>query len=285
MTLRVIIISLVLILTLQHQTLHGQSPWAQGKGHGYGQYVLTVIPSYNVLFGGSEGSRQTERFISETILASYAEIGITDQLTFSLTTPVISVSTGEASPDVNPTLPSDNLRSLGNISFSPKYTFGKKSWKFAIQPRIDIPTSTRDEVSGLSTGVNALTILPAASIGNSGDDWYYYGFFGYGFRSNEHNDFLNYGIEGGKHLDDRLTVIINITRLENIDNGNPLVDSPANIETGLYTSFQEFTGYNLKFFINDIFKGFGAFASLGGGFNANSVAASPALSLGVFSRW
>ena len=63
MTHRVIIISLVLILTLQHQTLHGQSPWAQGKGHGYGQYVLTVIPSYNVLFGGSEGSRQTERFI------------------------------------------------------------------------------------------------------------------------------------------------------------------------------------------------------------------------------
>ena len=284
MQLRYFILTLAISISLM-QSGRAQSPWAQGKGHGYGQIVFNTIPSYNFLFNGSEGSRQTGRFISETILSSFTEVGITNNLTFSATVPLIFVSSGEASPNITPTLPADNLSSLGNISLSTKYTFGTGSWKFALQPRIDLPTSTRDDISGLSTGVGALTIQPAASLGNSGDDWFYYGFFGYGFRNNEHNDFLNYGIEGGKHLDDRLTVIINISRLENIENGNPSVDSEANLETGLYTSFQEYTGYLLKFFVNDIYKGFGAFASLGGGFNANSVAASPALSLGVFRKW
>lgn len=279
-------IACVIILAALAIPLTAQSPWAQGKGKGYSQILFNTIPSYAGIFSGSEGTRLTERFISETILASFTEIGVTDHLTLSATVPLIFVSTGDPSvEDINPSLPADRLSSLGNISFSTKYSFGKGAWKFALNPRVDIPTSTRNDVSGLSTGVDAWTVQPAASAGKSGEDWFYYGFFGYGFRSDEHNDFLNYGVEAGKALNDKVTFIVNVSRLESINNGDRSVDSPANIETGLFTSFQEYTGYIIKFFAADIYKDFGAFGSIGGGFNADSVASSPALSLGIFRKW
>ena len=279
-------IACAIILSAFAITATAQSPWAQRKGKGYSQILFNTIPTYAGIFSGDDGIRQSERFISETIIASFTEIGVTDNLTFSATVPLIFASTGDpSSVDITPSLPADRLSSLGNISLSTKYTFGSGSWKFALNPRVDFPTSSRDDVSGLSTGVGALTIQPAASAGRSGDDWFYYGFFGYGFRSDDHNDFLNYGIEAGKALNDKVTFIINVSRLESINNGDRSVDSAANIETGLFTSFQEFTGYVIKFFVDDIYKDFGVFGSIGGGFNADSIAASPALSLGIFRKW
>ena len=278
---------LTFLAALTSTMVIAQGPWSQGKGHGYAQLLYNTVPSYTSLFGGENGSRQSERVLSETDIALYAEVGISDKLTLGTTVPIISVTSGDRNPRLPeiPLLPADNLTSLGNISLLGKYTLLNKSWNVAVITQVDLPTSSRTIESGLSTGVDAFTFQPKISAGKSTLNGFFYGFFGYGFRNNEHNDFLNYGIEGGKHLDDRLTVIINISRLENIENGNPSVDSEANLETGLYTSFQEYTGYLLKFFVKDIYKGFGAFASLGGGFNANSVAASPALSLGVFRKW
>ena len=76
-----------------------------------------------------------------------------------------------------------------------------------------------------------------------------------------------------------------MNRLQNINNGNPLVDSPANLETGLYTSFQAYTAFLFKFFVEDLYKDYGAFVSFGGAVRANSVAASPSISFGIFKKW
>jgi len=232
--------------------------------------------------------KQKERFrkISEIILSSYAELGITDNLTLGVSIPFNISSTGAAtSTTETPTFPAGNLSSLGNISLFGKYTIGNGGLKLAFIPQVDLPTSTRNDVTGLSSGVDAFTFRPAISIGKSGTQAFYYGYFGYGLRTNEHNDFLTFGVEGGLKLSEKFTFIVNVNRLQNIDNGNPLVDSPANIETGLYTSFQQYTAFLIKFFVDDVFNDFGAFFSLGGGSNANSVASSPALSFGVFRKW
>jgi len=200
------------------------SPWSPGKNHGYAQIVFNTLPPYTTIFNGAEAARESERIISELTISSFAEIGITKNFTLGASVPLIRTATGEPGFNTtNPSLPADNLTSLGNVSLSAKYTFGNTPLKIAFTPKVDFPTSNRSDVSGLSTGVDAFTFRPGASIGNSGNDWFYYGFFGYGIRSNEHNDFLSYGIEGGKKLDDRLSVIININRLQNINNGNPLV--------------------------------------------------------------
>ena len=278
---------LTFLAALTSTMVIAQGPWSQGKGHGYAQLLYNTVPSYTSLFGGENGSRQSERVLSETDIALYAEVGISDKLTLGTTVPIISVTSGDRNPRLSevPLLPADNLTSLGNVSLLGKYTLLNKSWNVAVITQVDLPTSSRTIESGLSTGVDALTFQPKISAGKSTLNGFFYGFFGYGIRNNSHHDFLNFGVEAGLKAGEKVSLIININRLHNLDNGDPLVDSPENIITGFYTSFQEYTGYLLKLFVEDIYKGIGGFASLGGGGNADSVAASPALSLGVFYKW
>jgi len=73
-------ITAAIILSVITITLAAQSPWAQGKGKGYSQILFNTIPTYAGIFSGDDGIRQSERFISETIIASFTEIGVTDNL-------------------------------------------------------------------------------------------------------------------------------------------------------------------------------------------------------------
>jgi len=279
-------ITIVLLIASAH-CLMAQGPWSPGKGHGYAQLLYNTVPTYTALFNGSNSTRASERELSETDYILYSEVGLTEKLSFAATIPVISVSTGAPNQTLmtEPLLPADNLTSLGNISLTGKYNLTNKKWNVALISQVDLPTSSRTEDSGLSTGVDAWSIQPKISAGKSSETSFVYGFFGYGVRNNAHHDFLNFGVEAGFHAGKNLSLILNINRLHNLDNGDPSVDSAANVSTGFYTSFQEYTGYILKIFLKDLYKGFGGFASLGGGGAANSVAASPALSLGVFYKW
>ncbi|MEM1322351.1 MAG: transporter [Bacteroidota bacterium] len=278
---------LLLLLFTSGQVMYAQGPWAKGKGHGYSQLVFTGLPQYAEIFdGGFRDFRDLEREIFEVVIASYTEVGITDKLTLGATIPLVIVGTGDPTEDsITPTLPEDSKTALGNVTLLGKYTLLDKSVKVAFITAVDFPTSSRDEVSGLSTGVDAYTFQPKFSVGGSNSKWFYYGFLGYGIRTNDHHDFLSLGVEGGIKTSEKLSLILNIHRLQNLDNGDPLVDSPANIQTGLYTSFQEYTGVLVKLFADDLYQGFGGFLSLGGGFAATSVAATPAISLGVFRKW
>lgn len=278
---------LIVLMVAGAHCLIAQGPWSLGKGHGYAQLLYNTVPTYTALFDGSNSTRASERELSETDIILYSEIGVTEKLSVGATVPLISVSSGAANQfnTSEPIFPAGDLTSLGNISLSGKYNLVNRKWNIAFISQIDLPTSSRTEDSGLSTGVNALSIQPKISFGKSSSASFIYGFFGYGIRNNEHHDFLNFGVEGGFHAGEKVSLILNISRLHNLDNGSSAVDSPSNISTGFYTSFQEYTGYILKIFIKDVYKGFGGFASLGGGGAANSVAASPALSLGVFYKW
>lgn len=262
-----------------------QGPWAPGKGHGYSQLLFNLIPTYSQVYDGGSTTREVERELFDFTIAAYAEFGITSKLTIGANVPFVLVNTGAATdPLVTPTLPSDNLASPGNISLFGKYTFLDQSVKVALIGQIDLPSSDRDPDSGLSTGVDATTFLPKLSVGGGQSSWFAYGFFGYGYRTNDHHDFLNFGIEGGLKASEDFTVILNINRWHNLNNGEASVDAPNIIETGFYTSFQEYNAFLLKIFAEDLFAGFGGFASIGGGMGT-SVAASPAISLGLFYKW
>ncbi len=218
-------------------------------------------------------------------MAAYGEFGVTSRISLGANIPFILVSTGApTAPNITPNLPSSNHAALGNISVFGKYTVLDQSVKVALIGQVDLPTSERDSQSGLSTGVNATTYQPKLSIGGSMNQWFAHGFFGYGYRTNDHHDFLNFGVEGGLKADENFTVIFNINRWHNLNNGDPGVDAPNVIETGFYTSFQEYNAFLLKIFAEDLLAGLGGFASIGGG-SGTSVAASPALSLGLFYKW
>ncbi|MEO0896717.1 MAG: transporter [Bacteroidota bacterium] len=288
--IRRILLSTLLCICLGLPSLHAQGPWAQRKGKGYSQLVFNTIPTYTTLFNGSQGStRETERELSESVWSAYVEVGVTEKFTLGGTLPLVSVGSGEPSLDnVNPVYPADQLTSLGNVGIFGKYTLIDNKLKLALIAQVDFPSSTRNELSGLSTGVNAYSFVPKLSVGSSSGKWYYFGNVGYGYRNNDYHDFLHVVAEAGRRLkNEKFLVILNLHRIHNINNGNPSVDSPANIETGLYTSFQEYSAFLLKFFAEDIYKGLGGFVSVGGSFIGQSVSVpvSPALSIGVFYKW
>ena len=272
------------ILFLLSFQLQAQGPWAPGIGHGYGQLLFNIVPTYTDLYDGGGNTRTLEREITDITLAAYAEVGITKRFTLGANLPWVMVQSGAASEGVTPLLPEGSLSQLGNISLFGKYTLIDQSLKVAIITQVDLPTSDREASTGLSTGVDATTIQPKVSVGGGLSKWFAYGFFGYGYRNNDHHDFLNFGVEGGLKASDNVTVILNINRWHNLDNGEDTSDSAANIETGLYTSFQEYNAVLLKAFVENLYQGLGAFLSVGGG-SGTSVAASPALSLGVFYKW
>lgn len=277
--------AIAVILLFTFLQVSGQGPWAPGKGHGYSQLLFNVIPTYSQVYDGGSTTREAERELFDFTVAAYGEFGINSAFSVGLNVPFVLVNTGGVTdPTTMPSLPSDNLATLGNISLFGKYTVIDQSMKVAFIGQVDVPTGSQKPESGLSTGVNAATFLPKLSLGGGLNQWFAYGFFGYGYRNNDHHDFLNFGVEGGVKMSEKFTLILNINRWHNLDNGDPGVDAPNIIETGFYTSFQEYNAFLLKLFAEDLFGGFGGFASIGGG-NGTSVAASPALSLGLFYKW
>ncbi len=281
MSKSVTLLSTLLILT---QGALAQGPWAPGWGHGYGQFLFNIVPTYSEIYDGGGNTRTAEREITDMTLAIYSELGVSKRFTMGFNIPYILVQSGDITSDSSATLNSGTLSAPGNLSISGKYTFLEGKLLAALIAQIDLPTSDRSTETGLSTGVDATTFFPKISIGGSKNDWFAYAFFGYGFRTNNYHDVIQMGIEGGIKASEKISLILNINRWHNVDNGDSQVDSPANLVTGLYTSFQEYNAVLLKLFADDLYNGWGGFFSFGGG-SGTSVAASPALSLGIFYKW
>ncbi|MGB3466435.1 MAG: transporter [Cyclobacteriaceae bacterium] len=277
--------SLFASLLLLNSLAIAQGPWAAGKKHGYTQLLFNTIPTYNTLYYGNGNTIETERELSDNTLAAYLEYGFSDRFTLIANMPYIFVKGGElVDQSVTPITEAGSLNGFGNISLSGKYTFIKKKFVAAAILQADLPTRSFDNATGLSTGVDALTLMPKLSVGTSDDKWFLYGYFGYGIRSNDYHHIVNYGIEGGYKVADNLTLILNLNNISRLDNGDPSVDTPTNIRTGFYTSNQEFNAFLLKLYAEKIYKDLGALVSLGGG-TGTSVAVSPAISIGVFYKW
>lgn len=277
---------LLVIFALFIQTLSfAQGPWAAGKNHGYGQLLFNTIPTYNTLYSGNGTTTETERELSDITLAAYLDYGISENITLNANIPYILLKGGALVDEtITPITEEGNLSGFGNISIGGKYTFIKKKFVAAFHLQADLPTRSFDNNTGLSTGFDAFTIMPKLSIGTSKKDWFVYSYFGYGFRNNDYNHILNYGIEGGVKVSKNTSLILNINSINQLENGLASVDTPTNLATGFYTSIQEYNAFLLKLYAEKIHGNFGGLFSIGGG-SGTSVAVSPAISLGVFYKW
>lgn len=276
---------LLLVSILVQTSVFAQGPWATGKNHGYSQILFNTIPTYNTLYIGNGNTRETERELSDITLAAYLDYGISDKLTFNANIPYIFLSSGDlVDMSITPITEEGSLSGLGNITIGGKYTILQKKIVAAIHLQADLPSRSFDNSTGLSTGVDATTIMPKFSLGSSDNNWFIYGYFGYGIRNNDYHHIINYGIEGGIRAAENVSIILNINNINRLDNGLSTVDTPTNLETGFYTSIQEYNAFLLKIYAEKIYGNFGGLLSMGGG-TGNSVAVSPALSLGIFYKW
>ncbi|UZR97206.1 hypothetical protein [Chondrinema litorale] len=255
--------------------------WVQKKGGSYSQIAYSSIVGESK-YNNSGDPLDLVRKVSDRTLQLYHEHGITDKLTVVGTIPIKFVQTGDeivSSGFTGNTLPAGNLISLGNASFA--FIYGLKqnaTWVYSVQLRTDLNTASREDKTGLQTGVDAWGLAPSFHIGYGASGFWSAFDIGTNFRTNDYSTQFYSNIQLGTKVKKLVDVIGQFQVLQSFEDGNH--DDGNAIETGLYTNNLEYAAYSLKvgYGIKEHITLWGA---IGGGVSGNDVLRAPAFTLAV----
>lgn len=270
-----------LLLSFTAIGLMAQSPWTKKKNEAYLQLSFTTIPTYNELFG--DPSYNTEREIGDNTLQLYTEYGLSDKTTLLVNVPLKMVSSNDlVTSTTNPLTTEDSKTALGNIQLGVKHNFINKKWLLTGQLNLEFNTGSYEELSGLRTGYDAITVTPLIIAGRGFNKWYIQAFTGVDIRTNEYSSAFKLGGEVGYKTFDWLWIAGFLDGVASFHNGE-IAQPIENIATGLYVNDQSYGAFGLKF-IGEVNDAFGLNLGLGGAFGGRNVAQSPAISIGAFYK-
>lgn len=262
-----------------------QSPWTRSKAGFYAQAAWQFIPAYPTLFGENGDDIELAREVSENAFQLYGEYGISKRATVIASLPLVFNKRG----DLNPNSPyffeqtdSGSIFGLGNVNLALRYQFCTGKVAFAGTLRTSLPVSNYEQKTGLSTGYEAFTVLPMLNVGMGFGKVYWFGYGGYGYRTNDYSHFINTGVEGGFHFW-KMWLIGFSELVFSLENGSRLLP-PPDVLTGLYVNDQGWLSLGLKsIFEFDRFWGLN-FSAAGAVWGQN-VPQRPAFSLGAYFKW
>lgn len=266
--------------------LSAQSPWARSKAGFYAQAAWQFIPSYSTLFGtGSGADHILPRFVSENSVQFYGEYGITKRTTVTAALPFVFNRRDCLNPEsslVFEQIDSGSIAGLGNINLALRHQFLNGKVAFAGTLRVGLPTAKHQEITGLRTGYDALTVLPTLSVGMGLGKAYWFAYGGYGYRSNDYDHFVNAGVEGGYRVW-KIWLIGFSELVAPLDNGSRTVP-PLDVLTGLYVNHQGWLSLGLKS-IFEVNRFWGLNVSAAGAAWGKTVPKRPAFSVGAYFKW
>lgn len=272
-----------LISLLICQFVIGQSAWNINKNTWYTQLSFNSIGPYSELFVNGNETVNTPREISDNTLHLYAEHGLNDKTSLSLSVPIKFIRTGTQTIQGDPMIAEDRISSVGNIGFGIKRNLHKEVVIISAGLFVEANTATYDAASGIRTGYDAWTIRPAIIVGKAFDDLYLQSVVSAGFRTNNYSEYFRGGAEVGYKFIRKLWAIFYIDYKVSFYNGT--IDLPENnLRTALYVNNQEFLGYGLKT-IYDLNEKLGITAGFGGALTANSEARKASFNLGLFMKF
>lgn len=228
------------------------SPWTQERGGGFFQISGYSIDSYERLFDDDDGSFRTGREITDSTLEFYGEYGISDRLTLIGNLPFKFQESGKAvsNPTLTPTtIAAGDLSRLGNVRVGLRTEFIDRAALFSGQLDLEIPTGTFDRQTGLSTGLDAVTLTPTVSVGRGWGRFHAFGYLGAALRSDDFSHSRLMGAEGGVRLFGRLSVVGLIDSVESFEDGDVALPR-ENLETGLYVNDQEYLAHGVKLLLD-----------------------------------
>lgn len=159
-----------LSLLLYGLNLEAQQVWTQQKGEGYFQIGSSLL-SYSAIHIGDFKSANIPRPITEIILSSYGEYGLSDDFMLTLMVPYHFVSSGDLAADWNGLAPKKgDLAALGNINLGATYKiYQKNGVVVSSKLAIGLKSAKQEPLTGLNTGFDAFNITPLilAGIGTS----------------------------------------------------------------------------------------------------------------------
>ena len=280
-------ISILLILTcLVQLNLQAQSPWARPRSGAYAQLSWNFIPTYTTLFGVNGEDLNLEREVTERSLQFYAEYGLSKKTTLIVSAPLVMNQRGAPNPNGTSVVDRDagQITGPGNTTLALKHQFLQGKLALSGTFRMDFPVARKNfqTTTGLTTGYNALTLLPSAQVGMGLGKVYWFAYGGYGYRSNEYSHFLNFGAELGLRLGKVWLAGFSET-IYPLENGARQLPEQS-VLTGLYVNDQGWISLGLKA-IWEIKPSFGINFSGAGAAWAQNVPKSPGVSLGAYFKW
>ncbi len=275
--------TLIFMIILFFSQAWSYSPWVPGKDKFYAQLGGSMINPYEQLFVGGESPRELPRLMKDYTIQAYGVYGLNSKFALLASIPYKIVSAGEVNEQNNIPTEEGRLSSLGNIEFGARYNFIYSVILFTGQLKIEAPTGTYDEVTGLRTGYDAWSIEPSVSVGKSINWFYTFLSAGINYKTNDYSTSAKINFEAGYKFFKRLTLTGVLNFNLSFRNGDVVLPI-ENINTGLYTNDQEYYAYGLKL-IWDITKHFGINTGFYGAFDGNNVAYAPSLNGGAYIKF
>jgi hypothetical protein len=260
-----------------------QSPWTQKPNEIYGQISLNIVSGYDELYLKGGEKIATERKISDLTLQGWLERGMSQSSTILLSFPVKILNAGDlvSSDNPDPLTKKGSLTAPGNLRLGWKQQAIQNGLTMAGQLWLEMPTGKYDNDTGLRTGYDAWTLIPSLNLGTSGTGWYTYGYFAFGYRSNDYSDFLQATGEAGYQIMSKLSIAVYIDWLHSLKNGSR-IDPANNLRTGLYVNDQEYFAFGIKLYGKVISPKIGIALGFAGAFSGNFVPRVPAFNLALY---
>lgn len=277
----------ILLACFSGQALWAQSPWMRAKGKYYTQASFSMIPNYESIYADGDQKFALERELSDRTFSLYGEYGLMDNLTLKVAIPYKMLEAGDETRTEGPAIPPETdrgtLNAIGNveIGLSREIMRGKKLiWAVHTLTKLPAAAVEDDDRTGLAAGYDAFTWQNGLSTGGSFGKLYAYLYGGFGLRTNDFSNYVDFNGEVGYKVRDKMYVALNTQMIKSMEDGDVALPIYQQL-TGLYANDQEFFAGTLKFF-----AGFGEHfgASLGmTAFNVfgNNVASQGVISFGV----
>ncbi len=167
------LISTVVLITCSFST-YSQQAWTQEKGKGYFQVGSSYL-NYAQLHLGNFEIFKLPRPVTEIILSSYNEFGITNKLTGIVNVPFHFSSVGDFDTTFASYLKFDQgrLSALGNVSTALLYNLYTKNGNvLSTKLNANFNTSSRQENTGLSSGYDAFILEASFLVGRGTKNYF-----------------------------------------------------------------------------------------------------------------
>jgi hypothetical protein len=281
--LRLSCLALLFFGTLK--SLIAQSPFVRSKAGFYTQLGWHTVPQYDVLFGDDGADQPLARSVSDHTIQLYGEYGINRKTTLMAVIPMRVLRRGAITPFgtlLSSTSAAGNLTTIGNTSLGIRHQLYEKNCIISASLRVDLPAPKAQDDTNLRSGYQAWTAVPMMSVGQGFRRAYWFGYGGFGLRTNNYSMFADTGIEGGVHFG-RFWVIAFSQALLSLRNGDRPTELPSQL-TGLYVDRQSWVSVGFKG-IWEINRFTGLVLSAAGAPFARNVPKSPGLGMAAYFRW
>jgi hypothetical protein len=273
---------LISLIALSLQCAMAGGGWTSGKGKGYFKLGQSIIVADHYFTPSGDVVPITT--IGQYSTFFYGEYGLTDKLDLVAYAPFFSRVTLNQRTDVNGQVitPGDQLNSFGDTDISLKYgVISGKPLVVSATLTLGLPLGVAGggDTGILQTGDGEFNQMLRLDVSRSFNKFYSSAYLGYNHRTNNFNDEIRYGLEGGMAVS-KWYFILRFFGIKPLESNKAIDVIPFNGIFGNKIEYLSFTP-EVIYQVNDRM---GFSVAFGGAFYAKRILAAPNLTGGFYIK-